>query len=223
MVSLFIKKKTVEIFPGEQPDSPVVFLNTFAGEGQKIACLLQKAGVDLSLAAISGLDWNANLSPWTASPLSSRDPPFAGGAADHLALLTEKILPETEKFLPGKPAWRGIAGYSLAGLFALYALYQTDIFTRAACMSSSFWFPGLLPYAVSHEMKRKPDCLYFSLGDNEHKTRHPLLRQVRPNTEQLYAHYQQQGIKTVLQYPPGNHFRNPEDRTASGIQWITEQ
>ncbi|ERL11412.1 hypothetical protein HMPREF1248_0438 [Coriobacteriaceae bacterium BV3Ac1] len=30
-----------------------------------------------------------------------------------------------------------ISGYSLAGLFALWSLYQTDIFKGAACVSGS--------------------------------------------------------------------------------------
>lgn len=48
----------------------------------------------------------------------------------------------------------GIAGYSLAGLFALYALYKTDVFTRVASMSGSLWFPGIMgiPAALSLEM-----------------------------------------------------------------------
>ena len=54
----------------------------------------------------------------------------------------------------GKASFIGIAGYSLAGLFALYALYKTDAFTRVASMSGSLWFPGIMgiPAALSLEM-----------------------------------------------------------------------
>ncbi len=76
-------------------------------------------------------------------------------------------MPEAEKELPGPPAWRGIAGYSLAGLFALYAICQTDVFSRVGCMSGSLWFPGFKEYVFSHEPKRWADCIYFSLGDRE--------------------------------------------------------
>ena len=43
-----------------------------------------------------------------------------GGADDYLRHLTTEIIPTAEKELAGVPSWRGIAGYSLAGLFALY-------------------------------------------------------------------------------------------------------
>lgn len=57
----------------------------------------------------------------------------------------------------------GITGYSLAGLFAVYAIYRTDVFS-GGCMSGSVWFPGFKEYIFSRELKRRPDCIYFSLG-----------------------------------------------------------
>ena len=72
-------------------------------------------------------------------------------------------MPEAEALLPGAPAWRGLAGYSLAGLFALYALYQTDVFARAASMSGSFWFEGIMEYVCSHEMSANLTvCIFLS-------------------------------------------------------------
>ena len=108
-----------------------------------------------------------------------------------------KIMPEAEALLPGAPAWRGLAGYSLAGLFALYALYQTDVFARAASMSGSFWFEGIMEYVCSHEMKRKPDCLYFSLGDKESSTDNPILNVVQQNTQEIETLCHGKGIETT--------------------------
>lgn len=72
------------------------------------------------------------MTPWYMGPISKHDTPCTGGADDYLKLLLDEIMPEAEALLPGAPAWQGLAGYSLAGLFALYALYQTDVFARAA-------------------------------------------------------------------------------------------
>lgn len=119
------------------------------------------------------------MTPWYMGPISKHDTPCTGGADDYLKLLLDEIIPEAEALLPGAPAQRGLAGYSLAGLFALYALYQTDVFARAAGMSGSFWFEGIMEYVCSHEMKRKPDCLYFSLGDKESSTDNPILNVVQ--------------------------------------------
>ena len=145
---------------------------------------------------------------------------YRSGADDYLRLLVEEIIPRAEKELAGPPAWRGIAGYSLAGLFALYSIYRTDLFSRVGCMSGSLWFPGFKEYVFSHEPKCRPDCIYFSLGDKESKTRNPVLRSVRQNTEEIQAFYQDKGIDTVFQLNPGNHYDRAAERTAAGMVWL---
>lgn len=160
------------------------------------------------------------MAPWDIPPISKKDTPCTGGADSYLGLLLSKIIPEAEKQISGTPVWRGIAGYSLAGLFAVYAMYQTDAFSRIASMSGSLWFPGIKEYIFSHEEKRKPDCLYFSLGDKENKTRNPFLKCVRQNTEQIEAFYRGKEIDTVFWLNPGNHFQDAVARSADGIAWI---
>ena len=105
------------------------------------------------------------MTPWYAPPLSAEDTPCTGGADDYIALLTEKILPEVKSRIAGVPEFTGISGYSLAGLFAVYAMYRTDVFDRAASMSGSLWFPEITAYCKQHEIKRIPDRMYLSLGD----------------------------------------------------------
>lgn len=221
MASFTVEKKTVSIFPAVGPDRPVIYLNTFEEEGRQIYELAQAAGCpDFSLVAVSGLAWNHDLSPWETPSLTSAGEPFTGGGEAYLSLLIGTILPQAEAMLPGPASWRGVAGYSLAGLFAVYSLYQTDRFTRGASISGSLWFPNIKEYIFSHKMKRRPDCLYFSLGDKEHKTRNSVMRAVRRNTEEIQAFYQAQGIDTVFQLNPGNHFQNAQERTVNAIQWM---
>lgn len=221
MTSFTVEKKNVSIFPAAGPDRPVIYLNTFEEEGRQIYELAQAANCpDFSLVAVSGLAWNHDLSPWETPSLTSAGEPFTGGGETYLSLLTDTILPRAEEMLPGPASWRGVAGYSLAGLFAVYSLYQTDRFTRGASISGSLWFPNIKEYIFSHKMKRRPDCLYFSLGDKEHKTRNPVMRAVRRNTEEIQAFYQAQGIDAVFQLNPGNHFQNAPERTVNAIQWM---
>ncbi|MBR2823546.1 MAG: hypothetical protein IKE24_07675 [Clostridia bacterium] len=111
----------------------------------------------------------------------------------------------------------GIAGYSLAGLFALYALYRCDAFDRAASMSGSLWFPDFREYALTHAFPKRPEKIYLSLGDREAATRNPLLRSVQDNTEQLVSHYRELGLGVTWELNPGTHFTDPELRTAKGI------
>ena len=221
MSSFTIAEKGVDIFPSTETTAPTIYLNTFSGEGQKIYEAARVANYpQFALVAISDLDWNHDMAPWDRPAAFKNGEPFIGGADDYLRLLVEEIMPRAEKELSGPPAWRGIAGYSLAGLFALYAIYRTDVFSRVGCMSGSLWFPGFKEYIFSHEPKRRPDCIYFSLGDKEAKTRNSVLKTVQENTEEIQAFYQSKGIDTVFQLNPGNHFVQGIERTIAGIQWL---
>ena len=213
--------KTVTIFSCAESESPIIYLNTFSGEGQKVYEAAQAAGCPpFTLVSISDLDWSHDMVPWDSPPVFKNSELCTGGADDYLRLLTEEIIPTAEKGIAGVPYWRGIAGYSLAGLFALYAIYQTDLFSRIGSMSGSLWFPGMKEYIFSHEPKCLPDYMYFSLGDKESKTRNPILRNVRQNTEEIQSFFQDKGIDTVFQLNPGNHYNHAVDRTAAGLCWL---
>ena len=221
MHTVSIDGKAVSVFLGNKPGIPVIYLNTYSDEGQQVFEAVQAVGcLPFNLATISNLDWNHDMAPWDNPAAVKKGEPFTGGADDYLRLLVEEIIPRAEKELAGPPAWRGIAGYSLAGLFALYAIYQTDVFSRVGSMSGSLWFPGFKEYIFTHEPKRRPDCIYFSLGDKESKTRNPVLKTVQENTEEIRAFYQSKGIDTEFQMNPGNHFVQGIERTAAGIQWL---
>ena len=172
MQTFMISNKTVSVFTSFKPETPIIYLNTCSGEGQKIYEAAQAAGCPpFTLVAISNLDWNHDMAPWDSPPAFKNADPCTGGADDYLRLLTEEIIPAAEKEIGGIPCWRGLAGYSLAGLFALYAIYQTDLFSRVGSMSGSLWFPGMKEYIFSHEPKRWPDCMYFSLEIRRAKPR----------------------------------------------------
>ena len=219
-----IDGKSVCVFPAAESEAPVIYLNTFAEEGAQVFEKLQKSdSPSCTLVAISDLDWDHDMSPWDCPPLFKNAAPCSGGADEYLSLLTRKILPAVEQDLGGVPCWRAIAGYSLAGLFALYAIYRTDLFQRVASMSGSLWFPGIREYLFAHRPKQPPDCLYLSLGDRESHTRHPFFRQVEENTREIYEHFQNSGIKTEFTLNPGNHNDHPIDRTVDGLLWLLRQ
>ena len=224
MQALEIGSKNISIFLSTKPRTPIIYLNTFSDEGRKVYEAAQATGcLPFTLVAVSDLDWNHDMVPWDSPPAFKNAEPCTGGADDYLRLLTREIIPTAEKELAGVPSWRGIAGYSLAGLFALYAIYRTDLFSRVGSMSGSLWFPGMKEYIFSHEPKRQPDCVYFSLGDKESKTRNPVLRSVRQNTEEIQSFYQDKGINTIFQLNPGNHYDHAAERTAAGIAWLLSQ
>ena len=213
--------KEISLYLSDKRDCPLIVLNTFEGGGAQVLEEARKlGGGDFSLLSVGGLDWNRDMSPWECAPVMAQDEGYAGGADSYLSLLLEEILPEGLKRLPESPSWTGIAGYSLAGLFALYALYRTDTFARAASMSGSLWFPGFGDFVRSHDMKRAPEKLYLSLGDKEAKTRNPYLKTVQENTEAAVQLYRDRGLDVTWELTPGNHFRDAELRSAKGILGI---
>ncbi|MGI6177823.1 MAG: alpha/beta hydrolase [Eubacterium sp.] len=215
--------KDIEIFTGE-PGSPIVYLNTYEGEGAEVVKRLQEIGApSCTLAAISKVYWNVEMSPWPMPPLLKETFDFTGGADDYIAILSKTIVPAVEENLPAEPSFRAIAGYSLAGLFAVYALYQTDIFTHAVSASGSLWYPNFLEYAKAHEFAGRPDSVYFSLGDKESHTRNSLMKIVEERTIETEKLFASRGVNTTYVSNPGNHFSNSELRTAMGIKWLLEQ
>ena len=214
-----------------------------AGSGE------QPGGAGFTLAAFRVNDWNDDLSPWEASAVFG-DRGFGGGAEETLRYVTDELIPVltgrsgqagscsaaagpdgiadpagsndlAESADPYGAAIRiFIGGYSLAGFFALWAAYQTDIFEGAAAASPSVWFPGWISYAAEHAVRAR--SVYLSLGDKEEKTRNPVMRTVgdciRKQRELLEA---DPGCdRCILEMNPGNHFREPDIRTAKGFAWL---
>ena len=200
---------------------PLVLVNTFAHEADSL--LKECAALDcppFTLACISGMDWNADLSPWEIPPLHKNEAPFLGHANSYLDFLTQKALPAILQKLSAPPPYIALAGYSLAGLFALYAAHKTKAFSRFVAASPSAWFPRFVDFAKTTPFATKPDSIYFSLGDKESKTKNPLLSTVQNNAEILADFYKTQGIKTIFELNKGNHFADNQARLAKGIKWI---
>lgn len=216
-----IKDKEVTLHISEKEGAPLIVWNDFDGDGTEVVREAEKLGApSFSLLSVSNIDWNHDMAPWECDPLFKGDSPYTGGADDHLSLILDEILPEAEGLLQKEPEFIGIAGYSLAGLFALYSMYRTDVFSRAASMSGSLWFPGFTEYIRENDMKRRPDRIYLSLGDKEARTRHPLMSRVQENTEDAAQYYRELGLDVTWELNPGNHFRDPAIRSAKGIMAI---
>lgn len=217
-----VSGRTVEIFSTAKGKAPLVILNTIQGEGKKIFNKCLELGCDnFALAAIGNLNWNRDLSPWATPNIGNNKYGF-GGADEYIKKLTNEIVPEIRTKLGFEPEFTAIAGYSLAGLFALYAAHRTDIFSRVASVSGSLWFPDFTEFAQSHDFAKTPDYIYLSLGEAEAKTRDKNLAPVRKNTEKIAELYKSQNIPTVFELNPGNHFTDTIGRTAKGIKSLLD-
>ena len=223
MFTFTSNNKKITVYPALAENRPVIYLTTYNDDGGEVYTELQKLGCpDFTLVTVSGLNWEAELSPWAAGNLFKYSEMFTGGADAYLQFLTQQVLPQAEADLNGI-LWRGLSGYSLAGLFTVYALYKTDLFSRAASMSGSLWYPGFKDFALQSAICKTPQYLYFSLGDKEARARNQYLKTVQQCTEELAAHYRSLGINTFYELNPGGHYRNIISRSAAGIKWLLTQ
>ncbi len=153
--------------------------------------------------------WNDDLSPWEAPAVFGNEG-FAGKA--------EETLREIEKDCRGEGKAYLIGGYSLAGLFALWSACRTDVFSGVAAASPSVWFPGFADFLVSNGIRSK--SIYLSLGDKEAKTRNPVMSTVADRIRETYSLFQNRDKKCILEWNEGNHFREPDLRTAKAFAWL---
>lgn len=216
-------QKDITIFESTSSTAPLILLNTVQNEGEQVYnSVVSMTDVDFSMAAIGNLDWNREMTPWPAPAVMRGGEDFAGKADGYLKELTGTILPDILAKISAKPEYVALAGYSLGGLFAVYALYRTDLFDRAVSASGSFWYPDFLDFVKEHRFCRKPARLYFSLGNKEAKTKNPVMKTVEERTRELYRWYQKQGIDTIYEENPGNHFQDAVNRMAKGIVSILQ-
>ena len=179
------------------------------GIESEVAEIRQLTDRDFSLIAIKVQDWNNDLSPWPAPAVFGKEG-FGGGAPEKL----KEILELCDD--PGKTYI--IGGYSLAGLFALWAAYQSDIFKGVAAASPSMWFHGFVEYMKEHRINAK--SVYLSLGDKEEKTRNPVMATVGDKIREAKEILEEQKIAVTLEWNQGNHFKDADIRTAKAFAWV---
>ena len=135
-------KQSVFDMPYGNPSASIVLIqmvddHDLEGIESEAAEIKKLTNTDFCLIAVRIQNWNRDLSPWLAPAVFGKEG-FGNGAADTLDEVL-KICTDQEKTY-------FIGGYSLAGLFALWAAYQTDVFKGVAAASPSMWFPGFADY-----------------------------------------------------------------------------
>lgn len=158
--------------------------------------------------------WNDELTPWPAPPVFGKTP-FGAGAAATLELITQRVVPAVCSALcldTDLPVVLG--GYSLAGLFALWAAYQTR-FAAVAAASPSVWYPQWLDYAATHTPLTR--VVYLSLGDRESRSRTPIMATVDSCMQRQRELFQAQGVTMNYETTAGNHFQDNGIRMARGF------
>lgn len=144
------------------------------------------------------LDWNDDLTPWPYENFQGHGFEFAETV--HKALT--EIDPHEEVIC---------AGYSLGGLFALYAPAIIPQITRIAAASPSVWYPGYVDHLKKYGMAAQVKEISLSVGRKEHKALAAM--------EQVLAALQD--IPTHFVLEKGGHFHEPQARLARTIDQLS--
>lgn len=218
--------------------APVVYLLGDMADNSPV-----QVPVGVSLVNVHVDLWEENFSPWCAPRVFAKGPNFGDGAQKTLDTLINHVIPWTESELTDPPAYRMLVGYSLAGLFSLWAGVSQQVargcqhdataphvdapattFQRVGAVSGSFWFPGLLDY-VDQQLSGGVVGLthaYLSLGDREARTPNPQIMHVRENAELLASKLENAGITSTFELNRGNHFQNVEGRMQKALDWLVK-
>lgn len=203
----------LSLFSGERPD--IFYLLGSEEEGQAVFAALTQPRP--TLVCVDGVDWDRELSPWPAPRAFKGGNDFGGEAPAFLQALENYLIPAAEQELGFTPESRGLAGYSLGGLFTLWAMGQTEVFQRFASMSGSAWYDDFLDYFTCHLPKAAPLKVSISLGDTEKNTKNQRMARVEVATQSIVELLESQKIPVCYRTESGGHFNDVNGRIARGI------
>lgn len=164
--------------------------------------------------------WEQDYTPWPAPALLGREP-FTGEAPAYLRFLTAQLSRLREDFpICGRAA---LLGYSLGGLFALWASGQTRRFSLFGSLSGSLWYDGWLDYASS--FTPGDARWYLSLGRSEPGRGTERMRDVGECTLRTKALIAERfGEECVtMQWNRGGHFTGVIGRWRKALCWAAGQ
>ena len=187
----------------------------------------EKVSSDFVIVEMSVTDWDSDFSPWQAEGVIG-DREFAGNGKKTLGFLTEILIPEIRKRYSqiGRDCRIITVGYSLAGLFSLWAYYESpSVINGAVCCSGSLWFPGYSEYmeqksGIERDAKRK-DIVYLSLGGKESSSGNPIMDKVGEITKRQMEIIKKDDSIEKCRYDinKGGHFADSVKRISKGITW----
>ena len=204
----------MKIYEFGNPDADIVLIqpvdeHDLSGIENEIKTIGENYDKDFFLQAVKVNDWNRDLSPWEAPAVFGRED-FGGGAGKTLAEILE-LCGDREKTYY-------IGGYSLAALFSLWAVYQTDVIAGVAAASPSMWFPNFIDYMKENDIRT--DKVYLSLGDREEKTKNPVMATVGDRIREAEIILKERDVKCILEWNEGNHFKDADIRTAKAFSSV---
>lgn len=175
----------ITITPSEKATDIIVYCNSYGDETDAILRACEELGCSpFHLVVISKIHWDADMSPWPADKVISRQDNFEGNADIFLNWMLNSLLPLSETALNVENSRRILLGYSMSGLFSIYALYRTNKFVAYISASGSLWYPDFEEFATNNEPQTKVP-IYLSIGEKEKNSKNTYLQTTEAVTRRL--------------------------------------
>ena len=165
-------------------------------------------GLRSRVVSVPVAEWGDALTPWPAPALRLGEKGFGGHADETLALLAAAL-----DHAPGPHA---ICGYSLGGLFALYAFAREPRLSACACLSGSVWYEGWIDWLRANAPEGSGRYAYFSVGKKEKRAGLPF-RHVEEDLAACADILSERGCMVDVTLGPGNHMQHVAERLSSGL------
>ena len=225
-------------YDNTQKRYPVIYIN---GEMpiEEVINEVRKTDVDAEffLLSVQPHDWNDDFTPWGAPAFRKGEEAPAGKADNYIRCLTEEVKPFMDANYRTKPEPEHtvLFGYSLGGLAALYACYQTELFGAVGSLSGSLWYDNFCEYMEQNKPLREDLKMYLSLGRKECLSKNPrmgkvadcterareiLIRQLSANIDNAQNGTQGRSFENIFfEWNDGGHFHEIPKRFAKAIAW----
>ena len=209
------------------------------GVRREVDLIAQASPTGFAMVFFDCVEWARALMPW-ADDAVSRDAEVGRHAPDTLRFIEHTLLPWLRERFGALPCI--IGGYSLGGLFALWAARNTDAFAAVAAASPSLWIKGWGEYAAAHPIlppkattqhstlniphsESRSSAIHLSLGDREEHCRNQRMKRIGDCVRAEHALLCQQLSPTAvtLRWHEGGHFGAEAERTAEAFAWCIEQ
>ena len=189
------------------------------GINREVKVLATTATKGFAIVFFDTVEWAKALMPWQDEAVS-RNEEVGMHAQDTLVYIEESLVPWLHERFGKLPCI--IGGYSLGGLFALWAARQSAAFCAVAAASPSLWIKGWADFADNHSLNAQ--LAYVSLGDREEHCRNQRMARIGDcvRHEHLTLANQIGSSATTLEWNSGGHFGNEAERTAKAFAWCIE-
>ena len=223
MLDLSIAGRPCRLSGSETPDYFLIQPSARHENGMldaELAQLSALASKSFLLVTIELADWTLDLMPWPDGNIS-RNPEAGKHGQETLDYILQDLLPELERSYGPRPVILG--GYSLGGLFSLWASCKTDHFQAIAAASPSVWIHGWIPFAKKHMPMAK--TIYLSLGDREEHVKNQAITRVGDNLRAYYEMLRNHlgPEQSILVWEEGGHFNENAGRLARAFAWCMDR